>query len=239
MKLVKERASQGYVSVADLEKVASALAAATSTPLASLFETSEKSCFAQHEMEIIKRMRSDAFGRLLVHRFAPLLEDGTVARSLLPNFFSALKMILGDEELQRLQDQAVAVVADLKAEGSFSWDAFYATPAALDIVDAALVRIGRAFRRFDMRRDWFIKLMAHNPSSVSLGSNAFLPIKREAAAPFGEAEFFALMKALFADVRPGKIDARRQKAITDLFGEAPAKIFAPLFEGLAAHGPLD
>lgn len=238
MKLVKERASHGQVSIADLEKVAGALSAASSSPLATLFESSEKTCFAQHEMEIIKRMRSDAFGRLLVHRFAPLLEDGTVARSLLPNFFSAIKMILGDEELQRLQDEAATVVGDLKSDGPFSWDEFYGMPAALDIVDRALVRISRAFRRFEMRRDWFVKLMAHNPSSVSLGSNVFLPIKREAAT-FGEAEFFALMKALFRDVRPGRIDARRQKAITDRFGEPPAKIFAPLFDGLAACGPLD
>jgi len=122
-----------------------------------------------------EQKRLNLFGRLMIHPMSPLFETGDFDRDILPNVFSFLHLVLGDES-EMFGGQCTKIVAGLRDElgDEFSWDAFYDDPEAKLIQWRTLVRIAASFKRWDVRRDWFIKLMQYTPSSVSVGQSAFV-----------------------------------------------------------------
>jgi hypothetical protein len=84
-------------------------------------------------------------------------------------------MVLGDEEAVAAE-RCHAIVKTLKDDlgDHFTWDAFYADAEAKVISWHVLVKIAASFKRYELRKDWFIKLMQYHPTTVSLASNAFV-----------------------------------------------------------------
>ena len=69
---------------------------------------------AMVEQEKIEHKRVNAFGRLVVHQLGELLEDGTLDRALLPNIFSFLHLVLGDDA-QTYGDRCSEILGDMKS----------------------------------------------------------------------------------------------------------------------------
>jgi hypothetical protein len=75
------------------------------------------------------------------------------------------------------------------------------------------------FKRWDLRKDWFLKLMQYTPTTTSLGSKAFQvrePASHDSATPmmFGENEFKRLFRAMFdeyARLTPPDLAAFREE----------------------------
>lgn len=156
------------------------------------------------ESEKVEAQRTNAFGRLMIHPLGPLFEAGAFDRAILPNIFSFLHLVLGDDA-ELFGVTCREVVDDLKQTlgGDFCWDDFYEDPRAKPIQWRTLVRIAASFKRWDVRKDWFIKLMQYTPTSVSMGQSAFVVrdnADQDRLEPrvFTNREFCQFFHALFA-----------------------------------------
>ncbi|MTJ81608.1 MAG: hypothetical protein F8N37_11390 [Telmatospirillum sp.] len=194
------------------------------------------------EKELIRQKRRDPFNRLLTHPLSDLFSEGRLSRDILASYFSFLHLVLGDTR-DVLASRCAHILDDLRAPDPlvFSWDSFYADPRARQVLWTVLIRIAESFRRFEIRRDWFIGLMQNRPQAVSLGSHSFMPRPSGAPPdeilPFGREEFLLMFNALFADMRdPSAGEAR---AFERDFGVAPARAFGALFAALDEDAALD
>jgi hypothetical protein len=185
--------------------------------------------------ESIEQRRANAFGRLMMHPLSALFSEDRLDRVLVPNIFSFLHMVLGDEEAIAAE-RCVAIVTQLKGElgDHFTWDAFYEDPEAKLIFWHVLVKIAASFKRYDLRKDWFIKLMQYRPTTVSLASNAFVTKEHspyEDPIQFGEREFCLFFHALFDPLQ--NLDRKDEAAFQKEFGQDPHHLIGGFLVNLA------
>ena len=197
-------------------------------------------------MEIVasekrEQKRVNCFGRLIVHPMSELFESGAFDRAILPNIFSFLHLVLG-EECDDFGVQCTRIVGDLREElaDDFSWDAFYEDAEAKRIQWHALVRIAGSFKRWEVRKDWFIKLMLYTPSTVSMGQSAFVvkdthPAgEHEPAEPhvFTERQFCQFFQAMFRPLT--ELRTADQEPFRREFGADPHHLIGEFLMNLAA-----
>lgn len=187
--------------------------------------------------EKLEQRRQNAFGRLMVHPMSELFHKDILSRDILPNVFSFFHLVLGDEAeiygercLQRVQE----LREDL-AE-NFTWDALYNDPEAKKVMWYTLVRIANSFKRWDVRKDWFMKLMQYTPNTVSLGQSAFVvrehPNGHDEPRVFTNHHFCAFFQALFSPLTDmDKID---EAAFRKEFGVDPHHLIGQFLVHLAA-----
>jgi len=174
-----------------------------------------------------------------VHPLSAAFQDGLLSRDILPNYFSFIHLVMGDQ-MTALAARCIEICAELQREQAtgHAWDAFYDDPRAEQVMWTVLVRISESFRRFDARRDWFIGLMQYTPQAVSIANNAFLPLHPHAGhgapdkprPPFALAEFNILFAALFAPLR--QLSAIQQRRFEHDFGVPAERVFGPLLSHL-------
>lgn len=153
------------------------------------------------EEDKLAQQRSNAYGRLMLHPLNELFQSERLDRELLPNIFSFFHLVLGDDA-QTYGDACKDIVATLKSDmgDAFSWDAFYAHPEAKRIQWHTLTRVATSFKRWELRKEWFIKLMQYTPTTVSLGQSTFMTREvdhTEEPRVFGNRDFCAFFQALF------------------------------------------
>ena len=187
------------------------------------------------ETEKREQRRTNAFGRLVMHPLSPLFHDGTLDRDLVTNIFSFLHLVLGDETEaygRRCKDVVDAIREDLGDD--FTWDAFYDDLDAKLVLWHTLVGISASFKRYDLRKDWFIKLMQYRPTTVSLASNAFITRDvdpSEEPLVFGEREFCIFFHALFDPLT--NLSARDDAAFRKEFGTDPHHLIGQFLVNLS------
>ncbi len=196
-------------------------------------------CAAFFELVKTERKRTDFFGRAITESLEPLLDDPNSGfqRKNLPQFFAALRMMLGDDVYTDYKDRCTQVANELRAGGEFvPLDAFYADARIHDIMERTLVAVARSFKRFDARKEWFLIVMNTDPHAVSLGSNMFVPKKTEEKLDhaFGDANFIRLFRTLLGPMRLDRFDEARRAGFLTKHGAAPEAVFGPLFVELAA-----
>ncbi len=182
--------------------------------------------------QVMQERRGDPFRRLLCHPLTDLLESDQISRNLLPNYFNFLHLVLGDQ-LGDFAHQCEEILLDIKREPHFTWDFFYDDLRAKKVLWEVLMRVAETFKRFDIRRDWFIGLMQNRMHALSLAPNAFVPLahtEEDNQVTFGKAQFDLLFGALYRPLlrMPGDDDA----AFTRQFGAPPARLIGPLVEKL-------
>lgn len=187
------------------------------------------------EQEKIEQQRANAFGRLMIHPLSPLFETGTLERVFLPNIFSFFHLVLGDDS-GGYGERCQALVAELREElgEDFSWDAFYSCDEAKRMQWHCLTRIAASFKRWDVRKDWFMKLMQYTPTSVSLGSTAFLTREIDHDEPhvFNDHHFCAFFHALFSPLV--EMTPKEETEFKKEFGTDAHHMIGPFLVHLAA-----
>jgi len=173
--------------------------------------------------EDIDQRRTNAFGRLMIHPLDPLFDSGALDRAVIGNLFSFLLMVLG-EEAEANAVRCRDVLATLREElgTSFSWEAFFDDPEVRLVEWRVLLQVAELFKRFDVRKDWFIKLMLHRQNTVSVASNAFYTLEHEAVAEpitFGDQEFALIFHAWFDPLET--LSPRDDLAFRRAFGAPP------------------
>jgi hypothetical protein len=187
--------------------------------------------------ELIRNRRREPFKRLMVDPLTAALDSGALPRDILPNYFNFLHLVLGDET-EALSRLCVTICKDERHEDGVDWDAFYKDDRAKYVFWTVLHRIAASFRRFDVRREWFINLMQNRQTSVSVASTAFVPLPPENESkephPFGTAEFNTLFAALFGPMM--KLGLEDEAHFTEVMNEPPKKVFADMWANLERVG---
>ena len=184
--------------------------------------------------EFLEQNRMNAFGRIVSHPMADAFDMGVLDRAIVPNFFSFLHLVLG-EDLDSLTRECNEIATDLRARhpNEFDWDMVYADQRVRIIYWRVLARIAQSFARFEMRKDWFITLMQNRATAVSLASNAFLPGEHhspEEIHPFADSHFKVMFRALFKPVR--HLSAQDSEWFTRLIGKSPDDAFGTFLANL-------
>lgn len=182
--------------------------------------------------EMTQERRGDSFRRLLVHPLTELLESEALSRTLLPNYFNFLHLVLGDQQ-DALARQCEEILADVRQDPHFTWDFFYDDPRAKAVLWGVLMRIAEAFKRFEPRRDWFIGLMQNRMHAVSIASNAFVPMahsEEDNKVTFDKPQFDLLFGALYRPLL--RLSGDDNASFLRLFGASPARLVGPLVEKL-------
>lgn len=196
---VEQAGHGGPLGMPLLEKIVSELK--ISAGFDDFYHRSYREMMEIVESENREQRRSNAFGRLVMHPLSPLFQDESLDRALVTNILSFLHLVLGDE-VEVYSNRCGDIVRALK-EGlgdEFSWDRFYDDSEAKVVLWHTLVHISASFKRYDLRKDWFIKLMQYRPTTVSVASNAFVTREHDAGEEplvFGEREFCRFFHALF------------------------------------------
>jgi len=220
---VLERASSnGQISLDQVQRLAAAFLKAEG-PVAELFSRSEISCRDAFIAADLERKRQDHFGRLIAQPFSDLFGNGAhgLERRQLPQFFTALKMILGDEMYADLRSRAKLIAETYRGEdGGIDWEHFHADRRSVQILDRVRLGVAKSFHRFDPRKDWFLLVMNQNPTTVSLGSNTFVAktAQEREAHHFTERHMLRLFDALFAGCDPKALSPERKNALTQVGG---------------------
>ena len=212
----------------------------TSTAFDEFYEHAYKELLSIIEDEDLQQQRTNAFGRLMIHPLTETFESGALDRSILQNVFSFFRLILGDDD-EKFGETCAEVFRDLKEtmQGDFSWDAFYGDPRAKRIQWHTLTRIAASFKRWDIRKDWFMKLMQYTPTTVSMGQSAFVVKdnrEHEPAEPrvFDNHEFCMFFQGLFMPLT--EISAADEALFRQEFGGGPHQLISPFLLHLAACG---
>jgi len=223
------------VSVDELQKVARALE--RSTALDASTDATYRRVIDAVARELIRNRRRQPFKRLMVHPLSDLLQQGALDRDVLANYFNFLHLVLGDET-EALARLCVTICKDERHEDGVDWDAFYADERAKYVAWTALVRIAASFRRFDARRDWFISLMQNRQTSMSLASNAFIPLpvddEPEEPHPFDVEQFNLMFAALYGPLRHLSIEDEAH--FVEAIGDKPENVFGEIWANLERSG---
>ncbi|MCW0233178.1 MAG: hypothetical protein OJJ21_06225 [Ferrovibrio sp.] len=181
--------------------------------------------------------RVNAFGRLLVHPLDPLFSEERLDRRLIGNYFFFVRSLFGDE-VELMADEAATIAEEIRGQagGNLDWASFYADPRVKRLYFRVIARVIRAFRIFETRRDWVMKVMQHDPTAVGLSSNVYIERPFEGQAlPFGNREFFLFFDGL---VRPlaqlSPADAELYRSAT---GEDPARTVGGFLAELEQYRP--
>lgn len=186
--------------------------------------------------EKLEQRRQNAFGRLMVHPLSELFDKEILSRDMLPNVFSFFHLVLG-EEAEAYGERCMQRVRELREDlgEDFSWDRFYDDPLAKKVLWHTLVRIAASFKRWDVRKDWFMKLMQYTPSTVSLGQSAFVVREHnghEEPHVFSNHQFCAFFQALFSPLTD--MDKADQVRFQEEFGTDPHHLIGHFLVQLAA-----
>jgi hypothetical protein len=233
-----EGAAQGdSVPLETVRRVAHAVMQAEGA-LTTYFDRHATGCVAFFDLIKAERTRTDYFGRVVTEPLTPLLNDpdSGFQRRNLPQFFTAVRMILSDAVYTEWKDNCTRVANDVRGDADLvPWDTLHADPRIRRILEDTLIAVARSFRRFAPRKDWFLIVMNNDPQAISLASNVFLSIKHDEKVEraFGEVHFVRLFRSLFASVQPGNFDDARRDAFVAAHGVTPGAAFGPLFVELA------
>ena len=191
----------GKIDAADIARIGEAMKSSGE------IENFYRAVFGQVVASIVEQQnqhrRINAFGRLVAHPLGDFFQSQRLDRALLHNFFFFVQALVGEVESD-WNATCAAVLDEMrdKAGDAFAWETFYNDPRTQAIFWQVLVRIAQSFKRFDTRRDWFLRIMQHKQTSVSLAPNKYVQLGDGLdVAQFGKNEFLNLFDSLFAPVK--------------------------------------
>ncbi len=193
LQLAKEQSIDGQVSVDGLDLVAQAI---QSDP-----DIRHKYCDAQFErcsahmrISINNVPRVNIFGRVISQPFEHLLkrDKPVIATAQLSNFFHAIEHILGRANYERFMERSLRLMERLTTEhGSrFTYEHLYVDEECWDIRWDCLMALAIFFGNFDVRKEWFKRVMQSDPNTPGTGMGPY---------PFSDFHFKTQMMCVFTD----------------------------------------
>ena len=168
------------------------------------------------------------FDRIIVKAFSELFLEqdysrfDRVSRRMLPGFFMALNMMLGQDLVAEYQEQCQLIVSTLREERgeAFDWEQVYVHPHAKALMLDAAVTIATYFSDYARRSGWFLELINSN-----LGSLEGEP-REEAGWEMTPAGFKRFLDHLFRELRDELATDSGKLRLTKRHGaDTCAKIF--------------
>jgi hypothetical protein len=187
----------------------------------------------QRRQALLRKLRRDAFGRLVCKPLAPLFADGSVSRELVHGIRAFVRMLIGKEQEFAFSTAAHETWARmLEANPEATWKSFYADPEMRAIWWRILATLPAAFRLFEARLDRMVIVLNTRQADVSLSASAYVHTShRQTVDLAGESEALAILRAW---VRTGLNLSAEDKRLF-----AAATGYPPDFEALAERLDLD
>ena len=227
----------GWLTIDDIEGLRLEFESKTAQ-LQAMFEKSFEQYVRLRERAAWEQARQYPFDRLIVHRFShlftvdggPAFAEGGLSRRLLPGFFLALNMMLGEEITEVYQEQCrriVAKVRDVQGD-NLEWDHVYADPAARTLANDALVTVAVHFEDLPKRCAWFTGLVNGHlapPDPAREGAEA-------ETWQMGDRAFLLTVNALYADVRERMRTETGRLRLTKSYGAETVEVLARVLKSL-------
>ena len=158
----------GTLTLQDIQNLGAEFQKQT-TALSTVFEKTLNQSAKTAKSKNWDQLRKAPFDRIVVKTFSHLFADGTqlteqkkgLSRRMLPGFFVALGMMLGEENLRGLQDRCRDILDRLRQEkgDAFEWTDFYEDAEARPLMVDAMVSIALHFENMSRREGWFIDIV--------------------------------------------------------------------------------
>ncbi|OSQ43764.1 hypothetical protein [Thalassospira alkalitolerans] len=167
-------------------------------------------------------VRHDPFGRLLVSRFAHLLEGreagdlehGALSREILTPFFKVIRMMVGVDMLEEIDGEIHAIIDqhadedDELRDPTDYWDHLAEEPQVANRLNLVFARMALHFKDYERRKQWMLQLVNDN---LPHGDHGWV---------FTNEHCVRLLRALFRDVRAAlPIPERAAELAAKLGGE--------------------
>ena len=237
----------GSLNVDDIRAIGREFAKKTEA-LQAVFETSFEAYVRIRERAVWNQARQYPFDRLIVKKFERLFvgdggrtfRDGALSRRMLPGFFLAMNLMLGDDVIEDYQARCRAIIERLqeKSGDAFEWDDAYDDPEADRVTLDSVAAMASYFGDLEKRTAWFLGIINDNlapPNTAREGEDS-------ATWQFTEEGFHHFLAALFADVRQTMTTEGGRLTITKSHGgEACAALWDILekLEAVGAGGELE
>jgi hypothetical protein len=244
-RLKRAAAAGGTLAAGDIDAVAAAFRAEADADIKEAVRRIWESCVNDLPRALFDEARDYPFERILIQQFAHLLAPdgaapaGTLSRRVIPGFLHALHMMIGPEQFEEYEARGKTIVDRLREQRGdlFNWSDFYQDPEAGWLANDVLVDVSGHFEDLARRRRWMIGVVDSHmtaPYPTLLAGNGAVGA---ADWRFGEAEFQALMRALYADLRRRFADASGRAQAIERYGDAAGRRLTRLFERLDEATP--
>ena len=231
----------GALTISDIRRLAAEFESKTEA-LQAVFERSFEEYVRARERAAWQQSRQFPFDRLIVrtfdHLFAgangPYFASGALSRRMLPGFFLAMNMMLGEGVIEGYQEHCRAIVAQLQNEhgDAFSWPHAYADAEARRVTLDALASIAAYFSDLDRRADWFVGLINGHLGDADVAREG----PEAAGWQMTGTAFRRFLAALFNDVRQAMATEAGRLAITRSHGAEACAALWDILKRLEAAG---
>ncbi len=111
--------------------------------------------------------RDFPFNRLIVEKFSSMFsgedqlmdDEYAVSRRILPGFFLAVNMMMGEDLVEEFQDRCRVIIDRLGDDDDFQWSDLYADPEGKLVSLDAQVTLAYHFENLEKRAAWFVDLI--------------------------------------------------------------------------------
>ncbi|MCW9045508.1 MAG: hypothetical protein OQK35_04165 [Alphaproteobacteria bacterium] len=153
----------------EMERKADALQAVFKHSIEEYIQMRERASWDKNRKFPFDRMLVEEFSELFHDVGGPPLSEGGLPRRILPGFFLAMRMMLGEDNMDNFQARARVIVDRHRvlAYGAVDWEALHEDQETLDLVLEALIIAAPYFKDLDKREHWFCDVVNANLAPIN------------------------------------------------------------------------
>lgn len=204
----------------EMEKKAAALQVVFRHSMEEYVQARERAAWDQNRKFPFDRMLVEEFSELFHDVGGPPLSEGGLPRRMLPGFFIAIKMMLGEQHMDEYQERARAIVENHKtlAFDAVDWAALHEDQETEDLVLESLVAMAPYFVALDRREAWFCEVINANlrPSDDRMS-------KEEREWQMGRLAYLKLVEGMLTPLREFIATPEQRDELDEAYGVGTAE----------------
>ena len=225
------RRNGGMLTIRDLDNLEGEFAKKTEA-LQAVFEKTIEDQARVHQPPAWQNPRDFPFNRLIVEKFSSMFsgedrlmdDEYAIPRRILPGFFMAMNMMMGEELVEEFQDRCRVIIDRLDDDDSFQWSDLHADPEGKLVSMDAQVAIAYHFEDLEKRAAWFVELInSHMASAAEEGA---------AEWQFSERGFLHFLGFLLSDLKETLSTETGRMYITKRHGVDACVTLAEILKGV-------
>lgn len=173
------RRNGGMLTLQDLDNLEGEFAKKTEA-LQAVFEKTIEDHVRVRERGAWQNPRDFPFNRLIVEKISSMFssedrlmdDEYAVPRRILPGFFLAMNMMMGEELVEEFQDRCRVIIDRLGDGNEFQWSDLYADPEGKMVSLDAQVAMAYHFEDLEKRAAWFVDLINSHMAPPAGGGGA-------------------------------------------------------------------
>jgi hypothetical protein len=226
LQLAKEQAQDGKLSLDGLDLIAQAIQ--NDPDIRHKYcQAHFERCSANMRKSIKNVPRVNIFGRIISQPFEHLLKQDqpVLATAQLSNYFHAIEHILGRANYERFMERSLRLMERLTTqEGSrFTYQHLYQDEECWEIRWDCIIALATFFTNFDVRKEWFKRVMQSDPDTPGTGIGSYL---------YSDFHFKSQMMCIFTDFT--NLSEEEQGKFEKRFTKKERKAFSSFLANVAS-----